>query len=680
MVSINTNITSLVARRSLSQSTNKLNQAIERMSTGYKINHASDNAANYSISTDMSTKIGAYQVAQDNTAMGLDLVTTAQDTISLMQSHGTRIRSLIMQAQNGTYGDDSQSAIVAEINARISEIDRLYNTTEYNGKTIMNNATCEIPDGMPQAGESGFIDETVDRVTYTDAQVAAMTRVANVSSFSSGGTYSITTVEELQKLADYVNNGGATAGRTFVLGADLDLSSVENWTPIGVATSSARRFKGTFDGNGHKIENVTINSPNSNYVGFFGYIQSGIVKNLSLENIKVNGTDMVGGLAGYVNSSGSIINCSVSDAEIIALGNYSGGLIGRIYSSSVSNSYANGNITGHDNYAGGFIGCTQNNSSIVNSYSNCNVCGTSTTGGFVGWGKNSSYTNCYSSGNVSASAAVGGFVGVLYTDSYTNYCYSSGFVTGDEFVGGFVGITGAGIDASGDISISNSASFSNVSATDIYGSFIGMHQKKVAYPENYPTRGGEVYTSNLNLTNCSSIVLAGINAINGCYDRMYAYDGVTKSVEYVLDESYDMSALLSNISGSVINSESTSLQVGINSDASCMITFDTNFRYGISGITGGGSVSSVALNIIDDFMNTLSEKATQLGAVSNRLDSALESISVSTDNLVSSRSTLRDADIAKVSSEYIRQQILQQACATLMSTANQSPSIALQLI
>ena len=75
-----------------------------------------------------------------------------------------------------------------------------------------------------------------------------------------------------------------------------------------------------------------------------------------------------------------------------------------------------------------------------------------------------------------------------------------------------------------------------------------------------------------------------------------------------------------------------------------------------------------------------SKKQVEFGAMQNRLESALDEISTQYENLVSSRSTLRDADIAEVSSEYIRQQILQQASATLMATANQSPSIALQLI
>ncbi|MBO5738570.1 flagellin, partial [bacterium] len=76
----------------------------------------------------------------------------------------------------------------------------------------------------------------------------------------------------------------------------------------------------------------------------------------------------------------------------------------------------------------------------------------------------------------------------------------------------------------------------------------------------------------------------------------------------------------------------------------------------------------------------VTDKQTLYGAVENRLMSVLDEISTQYENLVSSRSTLRDADMAELSSTYVQQQILQQAAATLMSSANQSPAIALQLI
>ena len=71
---INTNLSSLIVQSGLKASTNGLNTAIERMTTGFKINHAKDNVANYSINTKLSSKISAYQVAEDNAMMGLELV------------------------------------------------------------------------------------------------------------------------------------------------------------------------------------------------------------------------------------------------------------------------------------------------------------------------------------------------------------------------------------------------------------------------------------------------------------------------------------------------------------------------------------------------------------------------------------------------------------------------------
>ncbi len=98
-----------------------------------------------------------------------------------------------------------------------------------------------------------------------------------------------------------------------------------------------------------------------------------------------------------------------------------------------------------------------------------------------------------------------------------------------------------------------------------------------------------------------------------------------------------------------------------------------------AGLTNGTTASSM-LDRIDDVINEISNRTTTLGAAQNRIESAIESIGVQSENITSSLSTLRDADIAEESSKYIQAQILQQAAATLLSTANQTPSIALNLL
>lgn len=136
-LTINTNISSLIAQRSLNNATNAMNTSIERMSTGYKINHAKDNAAGYSIANSWETKLGSLDVAYDNAATGLDLLTTAEETYSLLVSHLQRVRDLTEQAANGTYGSQSLKAIQSEVKARLQEVTRISANSEFNGIKLM---------------------------------------------------------------------------------------------------------------------------------------------------------------------------------------------------------------------------------------------------------------------------------------------------------------------------------------------------------------------------------------------------------------------------------------------------------------------------------------------------------------------------------------------------------------
>ena len=137
-LTINTNVSSIIAQRNLNNATNSLNQSIERMSTGYKINHAKDNAAGYSISNMWNTQLGSLDVAADNAATGSDLLTTAEQTYGLLTEHLQRIRDLTEQAANGTYGSSSLKAIQSEVVARLQEISRIAANSEFNGIKLMS--------------------------------------------------------------------------------------------------------------------------------------------------------------------------------------------------------------------------------------------------------------------------------------------------------------------------------------------------------------------------------------------------------------------------------------------------------------------------------------------------------------------------------------------------------------
>ena len=111
-----------------------------------------------------------------------------------------------------------------------------------------------------------------------------------------------------------------------------------------------------------------------------------------------------------------------------------------------------------------------------------------------------------------------------------------------------------------------------------------------------------------------------------------------------------------------------------------MIAVDTRFDFALDVDVTTAESASNALAEIDDWLKEVSSMQTHIGASSNRLESVLDSIQANIESLTTSLSTMRDADIAKESTNYLQQQILQNACATLLSTANQTPSIALALI
>jgi hypothetical protein len=219
---------------------------------------------------------------------------------------------------------------------------------------------------------------------------------------------------------------------------------------------------GTFDGQGYEIRDLFINRPGEDYVGLFRSVdEGGIVKNVGVVNVTVNGNKYVGGLAGENDgtvsnsyATGSVTGCFrigglvgrnegwVSDSY--ATGNFTGSLlisdVGGLVGwndGTVSNSYATGSVTGGD-HVGGLMGHNVHGT-VSNSYATGNVTGKERVGGLAGRNHNGAVNNSYSSGNVTGYKYVGGLVGENQFYGTVSNSYSTGSVTGNEYVGGLVG-------------------------------------------------------------------------------------------------------------------------------------------------------------------------------------------------------------------------------------------------
>ena len=143
-ITVNTNVASLTAQHALTGATSKMNTAMQRMSTGLKINSSKDDAAGLAVSSKLDYMVSSLSVAQSNAQMGASMLDTMEGVMGVINDNLVRIRDLTEQAANGTYGTDAVAAIRTEINARLSEINRVANSAEFNGKKLLNGGTSSI--------------------------------------------------------------------------------------------------------------------------------------------------------------------------------------------------------------------------------------------------------------------------------------------------------------------------------------------------------------------------------------------------------------------------------------------------------------------------------------------------------------------------------------------------------
>lgn len=139
-ITINTNLSALTCQKYLSDATKGMNSAMEKLSTGFKINSAKDDAAGYAVYTGMEAKVNGYDIIKTNAQMGLDMLTTQEGVLDIMNDYLQRIRDLTMQAANGTYGSASLDAIRTEVIQRMDEINRLCTITDFNDTYLLDGS------------------------------------------------------------------------------------------------------------------------------------------------------------------------------------------------------------------------------------------------------------------------------------------------------------------------------------------------------------------------------------------------------------------------------------------------------------------------------------------------------------------------------------------------------------
>jgi len=180
-ITVNTNLASLTIQRNLTKATNGMNTAMERMSTGYRINKASDDAAGMAVSTKMQAQISGISVAESNASMGISVLQTQEGILDIVNGYLQRIRDLTEQAANGTYATDSLYAIRTEVEQRMNEINRLCEVTEFNGIALLSGEGPAADDGINlQVGMNSTTNDiiTLDKDIFASSKCSAILGLA----------------------------------------------------------------------------------------------------------------------------------------------------------------------------------------------------------------------------------------------------------------------------------------------------------------------------------------------------------------------------------------------------------------------------------------------------------------------------------------------------------------------
>lgn len=374
--------------------------------------------------------------------------------------------------KDGTYtgsakGHDSTVPVTVTVTVENGNISRIDVTKQNETKGYWEKAIAIIEKLLGLGNDSAVDDvTTISGATQSSTAIKEAVQNALKSAEEADGSesnpYVIANIDQLKAFADAVNKGNSYAGKYVVLGANLDLSEIAIWAPIGNSDhGKTNAFAGTFDGKGYTVSHVNCGKAGAaasyEAIGFFGVV-SGTVKNLNVQIDKFYNTYSeyniaMGGLVGILESKAVIDHCSVTGPDFAlsdegTAAKVVGGLVGHMKSNSlVANSWSDiyisaGSLALNTQISvGGICGQQAQNSLIANSASFGSVVSTVMTGklrvgGLVGQTSGAIY-NCYTSSttkatlmgtdfkadDAAATTAIGHLIGSSTTGAALYDCY-----------------------------------------------------------------------------------------------------------------------------------------------------------------------------------------------------------------------------------------------------------------
>jgi len=618
---INTNVASLSAQNQLSNSQKLNDQALERLSSGLRINSAKDDAAGLAISTRFNSQISGLNVAVRNANDGISLAQTTEGALDEITNNLQRIRELSVQSANATNSDSDRQALNAEVQQRLAEVNRIAGQTSFNGLKVMDGTlTDQAFQVGANAGETisfGGLDARGSKLGATIAQTSSLTSTPT----------SVTSETTTFDVSDFQFGGSkATTGTVDLNGVSLN---IDNATTAADADALASAIQA-------KIDDKVVNGTATEKDKLTGIsVTANADDQLVFTSNRTEDVDVTFNLSeeGTTQSSGDVT--AIADAAKEFLG-----------------SAALQNILGVE--GGGTISFTAGGN--VDST-------TAVTAGALTVDIEESDTIGQVAGRLNAAVVAAGG----NAEQLTFQVDSAG--TGIEVVAN---------DSTDSVDLTAISFAGNDGATLKSGS--DPDQIKAATTETIATAFEnnkqvsfdiEVSGESIKVTDASNLqdVVAGINDKTKTTGVSAFLSSDGNEIVFASAKGESFTATISADTDSDPANGEVSLSVDGSSEVS-LNQLDISTRAG----------SDQALVAVDYAIDQVNAFRSDLGAVQNRFESTIANLSTSVENLSASNSRILDADFASETAALAKSQVLQQAGISVLAQANARPQQVLSLL
>ena len=265
---INHNLNAMNAHRNMASNTTQTGKAMEKLSSGLRINRAGDDAAGLAISEKMRGQIRGLDQASRNAQDGISLIQTAEGALNETHSMLQRMRELVVQADNGTNTDADRTAIQKEISELSTEITDTAEKTKFNTLSLINgSAGVQVSGGTAIAGLVTTAGATIDVSNADPSATYTLSRAGNDVTLTNGSVSQTITVTDATAVASGTELNFDSVGVKITTGSVTDFSAAGNVGTITTGASAALKFQIGANNTANEAINLSIGNMRADALG-----------------------------------------------------------------------------------------------------------------------------------------------------------------------------------------------------------------------------------------------------------------------------------------------------------------------------------------------------------------------------------------------------------------------------